>query len=1115
MLRLPSRRLLSRRRILPTLLLSLLATTLFGNAETDQQPTVLSPAQPSYFHLLGSASLEINLDAQAGHEAEIFLETSARDVTLIALSPAGQQLEVVHAQQPGWLVLSFSCTQQGRYRLIVRRNAVENASRGTSLRADYLPFPAADASRRAEAATSFTTAQSLANSSHEASIRASIVKYRKAAAVWASLGDREGQVISLAAEAQAWLNLSQYGNALSALNRARFLGFHKIFFRAWLASLEADVYLDKWDSELAMRSAQEAERLSRELSDQWLTADALVDRGGAEYLIGDSADQSDIEEALKLSRAIDADGIIARALRCKSWMEGDQGHVTRAMAFMSEAEEEFRAAGQVRNAVDAMANLATIQGMDGSRYPALIRHSSLVPLVRESGNLADFAFLLLNIANDYLELNRAPDAIAYYKEAVEIFRKIGFLSGESISMSQLCMAETRADRLSEAIRDCSESAAIAKQLHDRKRVAITIWRLGKVQEALGNSEQAIASFRKAYEISASVEDPHAEAQSLMDWGDALELQEHRDQAREKFEEALPLSRKAEDVPEELEARFRIARSEFEASQYEDAKSDLNVALKSVDAQRRAVGNPDLQASTFAQLRKCHELYIELLMREHERDPSSSAAAQALEVSESGRALSLLDVLSIRRRSSSPPQPSKPRELTEMQTAVDHAYDQRLRLILRGANRRELEVNEAALTEVIDTLERAEDARKATPSAYEMPSGTPLKVGEIVAASRSSHTTLVEYALGADHSYVWVVYDGKIESHVLPGRKIIESAVKEWRTLATARATRSGAVFKDSRNRVAAADFELPRVGARLSCMLLAHFLQPSMDRLAIVPDGDLELLPFAALPENGCEGGVQPLAETRQTYVAPSLTILLLPSQAPERDSFRGEIALLADPVFDARDPRVHRTASSNGNNEPEGFGVALPRLYGTRDEARSVAALVGPDRSVLYLDFDANLRTLLDPSLSKYRMLHLATHGLFDESAPGLSGIVLSLVNPEGQPVFGYLKNHDVENLNLRFDLVVLSSCDSGAGRNLNGEGMTGLNHAFLSAGATRVLYTLWSVDDDTSKELMVAFYGAIFRDGLDPAEALRRSQMKLLHNPATRAPYFWAGFTITSTAL
>ena len=233
------------------------------------------------------------------------------------------------------------------------------------------------------------------------------------------------------------------------------------------------------------------------------------------------------------------------------------------------------------------------------------------------------------------------------------------------------------------------------------------------------------------------------------------------------------------------------------------------------------------------------------------------------------------------------------------------------------------------------------------------------------------------------------------------------------------------------------------------------------------------------------------------------------------QDTWRGEVAILADPVYDAGDPRVHLAAGSKDNDKAVRLGPALPRLYGTRAEAKAIAALAGSNRSALYLDFDASLQNLLATSMSRYRILHIATHGVLDESAPALSGIVLSLVNHDGMPVFGYLKPHDVEKLSLHPDLVVLSSCDSGTGPNLSGEGVLGVNHAFLSAGAARVLSTLWSVDDETSKELMVEFYGAMLHDGLDPAEALRRSQVKLMHNPATSSPYYWAAFTITTTVM
>lgn len=1080
--------------------------------ESNENPTLLLPNTPAFVHLPQGHSALFDFDAQTRQGAEILMEASAPNADFQVLSPSGKTLLVVNVKEPGWAVIVFPVVQSGQYRLVAHRENSQQEGSGISLRAVFLQFPLAEMDNRVKAAKLLSDAQSLAQSPDSSPLHTAIVRYQRAAAVSAALVDREGEALALMGQARTWLNLSEYGQALASLRQARLVSLRIPSFRAQAASIEAEVYLDRWDSQDAIRSAQVAMRLSRNLNDLWLVADAFVGRGEAQYLTVDAASDGDIEKAIALSREIDADGTLARALRCESWMEGDKGHVTHAMALMRQAEENFRTSGQWRNSVDAMANLATIQRMSGNYYTALQGHSSLIPLIRESGKLADVATVLVNTANDYLQLNRVPDAIAYYRKGVGIFHKIGVLSGESIGMSQLCTAEEQADSLRQALRDCLQARVIAEQLRDDKRIAVTILRVGDVQRRLGNPTQAINSFRKAYDLSRSAGDTYSEAQALIGWGDVLESLGERQQAREKFTTALPLSKDDEDVPQRIETLFRIAHSDYDAGEDQNAKANLNEALKNIDSQRRAVRNLDLQASYFAQLHKCHELYIELLMRENERDPSSADAAPALDVSESGRALALLDKLSARSRFPLSPTLGRPQELLKMQVAVERAYDERLKLMLEGAKKRDLDQNEAALTEAIDTLERTEDEDRAD-SASDLSAGVPLKASEIAAASRTLDSTLVEYALGANQSYVWVIDHGKIKSYTLPARRIIESTVKEWRTLATARIARPGAAFDETHKRIVSADIELPRVAARLSCMLLAPFLEPHMDHLAIVPDGEIDLLPFAALPESGCDGGAQPLAASRQIVFVPSLSILLLPHASGDQVSGRREIALLADPVFDAGDARVTRTGA--GGNSRMHYGPALPRLYGTRDEAVAIATLAGSDHSALYLDFDASLQTLLDPSLSQYRILHLAAHGLFDENAPGLSGIILSLVNRGGQPVSGYLTRHDVETLNLSSDLVVLSSCDSGSGPNFNGEGITGLNHAFLSAGARRVISTLWSVDDEISKKLMIAFYNGLLHDGLNPAEALRQSQMKLMRDPATSAAYYWAGFTLTAATL
>jgi tetratricopeptide (TPR) repeat protein len=1096
---------------LSEVLLSLLIV-LFPPAASANGGSNLIPRRPTLFHLADGDSIYLTRGDAQGKHAEIFIEPSAPGAKFVVLAPDGRQLQVASADDPEWLTLSFPFAEPGQYRLLARAKPAGGYTGAISFRAIFLPDSAASAAGNAKAEAMYASAQTLSRSPKAADLRQAIAQYKQAGATWAASGNNEGQILALAGEARARLDLSEYDNATAALYSAAHIaaathiGAAALYWHAWLADLQAQVYLDRWDSGSARKDAEEALRLSRQWKDDWLTADTLADRGESEYLTHNPSAEADLDESLRLARASHAIRTMARALRCKSWIEKDQGHLTRAFALQDQAREYFHQDGDMRAETQAMSTLATIDSISGDVYSALLRHTQLSAPMRDAGYAAHYAILLDNIGGDYDHLNRVPDAIVYYEQALAAYKSTRHTSGEAIALLNLCSAEMRQNRMTKALNDCETAIAIDRQFNDPKRLASSIWQLGTVQRTIGQTGLAIDSFRRATKLADSVHDAALEAQAVMDWGDTLETLGRREQARELFEKALPLSQTAEDTSLQLDARYRIARAQFEASRDEDAKHNLKIALDSVEAHRRAIGNTDLQASYFAQERKCLDLYVEILMH----DPSTEAATQALEVSESGRARGLLDTLAARdSEQGSRKQATASQQLLELHLAVERAYDQRLKVMLEGGRNRDPDPHAAALTQAIDMLERAEDEQNASTPVTEPP-GRTLSAAAMAADGQALHSTFLEYALGDQHSYVWVIDRGKIESHILPGRDRIASMVKQWRALATARLSQPGESFDDRRKRVEAADRELPRVAASLSCMLLGPVLDPAMKHLAIVPDGELTLLPFPALPENGCQGGAQPIAAEREVVLTPSLSVLLLPHAAPSQSLMRAGVAIFADPVFDLGDPRVPHTTDKSADAV---LAPVFPRLIGTREEAKAIAELAGPQHAALYLDFNASLPMLLTASLSNYSILHLATHGVVDESTPGFSGIVLSLVGQDGHPIFGYLQAHDIARLDLRSDLVVLSSCDTASGVNLSGEGVIGLTRGFLSAGARRVVSALWSVDDETSRDLMTTFYSGMLREGLDPSEALRRSQAKMLRNSRTAAPYYWAGFIITST--
>jgi CHAT domain-containing protein len=189
------------------------------------------------------------------------------------------------------------------------------------------------------------------------------------------------------------------------------------------------------------------------------------------------------------------------------------------------------------------------------------------------------------------------------------------------------------------------------------------------------------------------------------------------------------------------------------------------------------------------------------------------------------------------------------------------------------------------------------------------------------------------------------------------------------------------------------------------------------------------------------------------------------------------------------------------------GFG----RLLSTRREAAAILALVPERERAQALDFEASRTTALKPELGEYRIVHFATHGMLNNAHPELSGLVLSLVDESGQRQDGFLRLQDIYNLKLPAELVVLSACQTGLGKEIKGEGLIGLTRGFMYAGAPRVVASLWKVDDRATSELMKRFYeGMLGPEALRPAGALRQAQMSIWKEKQWREPYYWAAFVL-----
>jgi CHAT domain-containing protein len=189
---------------------------------------------------------------------------------------------------------------------------------------------------------------------------------------------------------------------------------------------------------------------------------------------------------------------------------------------------------------------------------------------------------------------------------------------------------------------------------------------------------------------------------------------------------------------------------------------------------------------------------------------------------------------------------------------------------------------------------------------------------------------------------------------------------------------------------------------------------------------------------------------------------------------------------------------------------AGFTRLAFSRQEAESIIALTPKGSGLKATDFSASRDLVISQQLSQYRILHFATHGLLNSERPELSGLVFSLVDQEGNPQDGFLRLHEIYNLQLNADLVVLSACETGLGKEIKGEGLIGLTRGFMYSGAPRVVASLWNVDDLATAELMKLFYQRMLKDGMPAGAALRAAQLELSRQKRWASPYFWAGFVL-----
>jgi CHAT domain-containing protein/uncharacterized protein HemY len=826
-------------------------------------------------------------------------------------------------------------------------------------------------------------------------------------------------------------------------------------------------------------------KLSVALRNKRLEASTETYMGGTLEILGDVATALEHQQqALKLAREIGARVSEANALSNIGKIYNDLADWQKALEYYHQALPIFKTLNLAQNQAITLNNIGIAYGQSGELQKALDYLQQSLPLLRSVKNKNSEAYTLLNIGRIYRRLGEYEKALDFYNQA----------------------------------------QAIQKETGNRSQAGETLDEIAVTYSAEGQYEKALDYHRQSFEIQRATGNLRREALVQINLGETYSALKQPGKAFEQFSAALAVFRNIGDLASAASALEGIARIEQQQNNVKGARKLIEESLTLRETVRARSGSLELRASYRASVERAYEFYIDVLMQQHAMFPDQGFDAEALKASERARARSLLEQLSEARIDIRQGVDSSLLEKERDLTQVLNAKAQReMQLKARRGSNEEIAALQREISTLEDEYQQVQAAiRKSSPQYSALTQPQPLDLKGIQ-QQLDADTVLLQYALGEERSYVWAVTQNGLHAFVLPKRAEVEDVAREvYESLVARSVVKSLETSSQRRRRIAEADANFQQVAMRLSRLVLAPAVaQINRRRLVVVADGALQYVPFAALTVT--PGRYRPLVLDHELVSLPSASAFAVQRQnLQHRPLAPKSVAVVADPVFSMSDARFKTGAQAQATTATSATRIiehlqgtakgqlSIPRLPFTRWEADQILAVAPSGSSFKALDFNANRSIATGGELSKYRYVHFATHGYLDTSRANLSAIVLSLFDEQGKPQDGFLRTHDIYNLKLPAELVVLSACETGLGKDVTGEGLEGLTRGFMYAGARRVIVSLWNVNDKATATLMQRLYVGMLRSGKTPAEALRAAQIEMLRTRQWQSPYFWAPFVM-----
>jgi CHAT domain-containing protein len=733
------------------------------------------------------------------------------------------------------------------------------------------------------------------------------------------------------------------------------------------------------------------------------------------------------------------------------------GRIDEALAHLDQAAELAAGAGMRQDEAYWLRVKADGLVEKGDYDLGLQSYRTALAVYEKIGARAELVEALQGYGQAHLLLGDLVSAERDFTRAIEIARTIRLERGITNSLVWLGDLEYRRDRPEAALALYEQARQRASEAKARHLLALSLLRLARVHRSLGELNEAAARTEEALAAARDTGTQRLAVEALYARAEISRLEGRNGPAIEGYQAAEQAGAGAGDPELLWQIQFGRARAQEAAGDIGGALESLEAAIRTIEGVRSRLQEPRFRSGYIEDKFEVYFELVRLLLQQ-------GRIAEAFTTAERVRAWNFVE--QIGGRASVPLSPGDRRTEAELRERVRRLSESLLQTDDEGARAypdralerfsEELRLVENEYTEFLDNRVRIRDVAHQPPTAASIQERLGLD------------EALVEYVVGRENLVVFVLTARDIGVKFLP---VSEPDL-------TARI----ALLRDLVQ--SPGDERWRRPASRLSAQLIepietAGWLD-GVTRLLIVPHGPLAYLPFALLPASPGQDA---------KLLIDSYILASLPAAA----------AMLGSTHVDELPRSLLAVAPARG------------RLSHAMDEARAIDAMFRPASTTL-LGRDAT-EARFKALAGDFRVLHMATHGHFNEANPLLSGLELEPDRTED----GMLRVHEILDLRLKADIVTLSACDTALGSGYfkampRGEEFVAMNRAFLSAGSASVLATLWKVDDRASVSLMKNFYAGLRLPGSehDAASALAIAQRNHRRSRQLGHPYYWASYIV-----